>query len=339
MNLKLKEVNHQVNLLYADAEEAFKFLFDYCQVKNVYSYQESGIEKSWSRDKRVKILFNKNNVSWKEFQRDGIARGIKNRNGWDRQWYATMNQPVLVNNFSQGKSINVKHAFNLPIDLENDLLQYPNFFQPAGEVNAWKYLNSFTIGRGFNYARHISKPTESRLSGGRVSPFLAWGNLSIKQVLYFVVDHQNYDKHKRAFSGMMTRLKWHCHFIQKFEVECAYEHTCINRGYELLTHNNDHDKLAAWKQGRTGYPLVDACMRAVIATGWVNFRMRAMLVSFLCHHLDQDWRKGVYHLANQFLDYEPGIHFPQFQMQAGTTGIILREFSLKNGFQNYKKYL
>jgi len=49
--------------------------------------------------------------------------------------------------------------------------------------------------------------------------------------------------------------------------------------------------------------------------------MRAMLVSFLCHHLDVDWRKGAYHLAQQFLDYEPGIHYPQFQMQAGTTGI------------------
>jgi deoxyribodipyrimidine photo-lyase len=56
-------------------------------------------------------------------------------------------------------------------------------------------------------------------------------------------------------------------------------------------------------------------------TGWINFRMRAMLVSVLCHNLDQDWRSGVYHLAQQFLDYEPGIHFPQFQMQAGTTGI------------------
>jgi deoxyribodipyrimidine photo-lyase len=62
-------------------------------------------------------------------------------------------------------------------------------------------------------------------------------------------------------------------------------------------------------------------MRCLHQTGWINFRMRAMLVSFFCHHLDQDWRSGVYHLANLFLDYEPGIHYPQFQMQAGTTGI------------------
>lgn len=120
---------------------------------------------------------------------------------------------------------------------------------------------------------------------------------------------------------MLTRLHWHCHFIQKFEVECSYETSCVNSGYELLQHTKNHDFLIAWKTGITGFPLVDACMRAVEETGWINFRMRAMTVSFLAFNLDQDWRDGVYHLARQFLDYEPGIHYPQFQMQAGTTGI------------------
>ena len=110
-------------------------------------------------------------------------------------------------------------------------------------------------------------------------------------------------------------------FIQKFEVECEYETECINRGYELLERANDSKLVEAWKKGMTGFPLVDACMRAVTETGWINFRMRAMLVSVICHHFDVDWREGVYHLAYQFLDYEPGIHYPQFQMQAGTTGI------------------
>jgi deoxyribodipyrimidine photo-lyase len=67
--------------------------------------------------------------------------------------------------------------------------------------------------------------------------------------------------------------------------------------------------------------MVDACMRCVTATGYLNFRMRAMLVSFFTHHGWQPWQAGVHWLARQFLDYEPGIHFPQFQMQAGVTGI------------------
>lgn len=78
--------------------------------------------------------------------------------------------------------------------------------------------------------------------------------------------------------------------------------------------------MKAWESGQTGVPLVDACMRAVVATGYLNFRMRALVVSFFTFHLWQDWR-DLHFLARQFLDYEPGIHYPQLQMQAGVTGV------------------
>ena len=77
----------------------------------------------------------------------------------------------------------------------------------------------------------------------------------------------------------------------------------------------------AWKAGKTGYPMVDACMRALNATGWINFRMRAMLMSFASYHLWLHWRETSLHLARMFTDYEPGIHYCQAQMQSGTTGI------------------
>jgi deoxyribodipyrimidine photo-lyase len=83
----------------------------------------------------------------------------------------------------------------------------------------------------------------------------------------------------------------------------------------------EQDKLEAWKTGRTGFPMIDACMRALIETGWINFRMRAMLMSFASYHLWLDWREPALHLARLFTDYEPGIHYPQVQMQSGTTGI------------------
>ena len=67
--------------------------------------------------------------------------------------------------------------------------------------------------------------------------------------------------------------------------------------------------------------MVDACMRYLNATGWLNFRMRAMVVSFASYHLWLHWRPTGLHLARQFLDYEPGIHYCQLQMQSGTTGI------------------
>jgi deoxyribodipyrimidine photo-lyase len=138
------------------------------------------------------------------------------------------------------------------------------------------------------------------------------------------LDEQDYPGWRRSLSAMASRLHWHCHFIQKFESECAMEHRPINLAYQAYPYENDVDvirtRLHAWQTGTTGIPIVDANMRAVIATGFINFRMRAMLVSVLSHHLNLDWRLGVQHLAAQFLDFEPGIHYPQFQMQAGVTG-------------------
>lgn len=95
----------------------------------------------------------------------------------------------------------------------------------------------------------------------------------------------------------------------------------INRGFFDYGYEKNPERLEAWKMGKTGLPLVDACMRCLTQTGYVNFRMRAMLVSFLTHHLNMDWREGADHLAQLFLDFEPGIHYPQLQMQAGMTGI------------------
>ena len=232
-----------------------------------------------------------------------------------------MHAPLIQNSYSISKLKVLDHPFSLPEKLKNQLKEYPKQYQPAGEQNAWRYLKSFAAQRGFNYQKYISKPFESRTSCSRLSPYLAWGNMSVKQAFQFIGTHPNGTKNSRAFSAMLTRLHWHCHFIQKFEVACSYETDCINKGYELLPHKKNEAFIKAWKTGATGYPLIDACMRAVEQTGWINFRMRAMVVSFLTLNLDQDWRDGTYHLARQFLDYEPGIHYPQFQMQAGTTGI------------------
>jgi deoxyribodipyrimidine photo-lyase len=67
--------------------------------------------------------------------------------------------------------------------------------------------------------------------------------------------------------------------------------------------------------------MIDACMRMLGTVGWINFRMRAMLMSFASYQLWLHWREPALHLAREFLDYEPGIHYPQAQMQSGVTGI------------------
>jgi len=322
------ELNEQLNLygkeiliFHAEALEVFAFLKNKFNIEKVFSYQESGIRATWNRDKKLAKYFNQHGIQWSQSQRDGIIRGIKNRDSWDKLWYSQINAPIIRNHFTKIKQEQIEHPFPLDASFKKELENYPSTYQKPGEKYAWKYLKSFCKDRGKNYSRHISKPLESRRSCGRISPYLAWGNMSIRQAYQFVRSHPNYEFNKRSFGGLLTRLIWHCHFIQKFEVECDYETKFVNSGYESLIFTNNKTFINAWKEGLTGLPLVDACMRCLKETGWINFRMRAMLVSVFCHHLDCDWRLGSYHLAQLFLDYEPGIHYPQFQMQAGTTGI------------------
>jgi deoxyribodipyrimidine photo-lyase len=120
----------------------------------------------------------------------------------------------------------------------------------------------------------------------------------------------------------MSRLHWHCHFIQKLESEPEIEWRNMHRGYDGLREDDwNPEHFAALTSARTGWPMVDACVVMLHETGWLNFRMRAMLVSVATYPLWLDWRPVGQWLATQFLDYEPGIHWSQLQMQSGTTGI------------------
>jgi len=193
-------------------------------------------------------------------------------------------------------------------------------FQEGGEYWAWRYLENFIKERHVNYSKHISKPLLSRKGCSRLSPYLTYGNISMRMVYQFTKKHYQTSLNNRALSNFISRLHWHCHFIQKFEDECRYEFENINRAYNTLIKPKNESYIIAWQSGQTGVPIVDACIRCLVATGYINFRMRALVVSFFVFNLWQDWRE-LHFLARQFLDYEPGIHYPQLQMQSGTTGI------------------
>lgn len=321
MDRHLAPHGKRVTIAHGDAIPVFTYFLSTYQVNTVFSHRESGIRKTFERDKAVRKLLEQHGARWLESQNNGVLRGIKDRTDWDAHWKQHMEQPVCVNSFHRSPPLTSSHPFEIDKDLLDKLNDYPASFQPAGESNAWKYMGSFLADRGKDYSRHISKPHLSRKSCSRLSPYLAWGNLSVRQVLQATDKALEEKSDRRPFLNFVTRLHWHCHFIQKFEMECRYETSCINRAYEDIRWENDETNLRAWMEGQTGVPLVDASMRCLHQTGWINFRMRALLVSFLCHHLLVDWRKGVYHLARLFLDYDPGIHYPQFQMQAGTTGV------------------
>ena len=321
MNKHLKKYSRSVDIFYDEALKVFEEIDRQFNIINVFSHAETGVKETWDRDDSVRKFFKFKNIYWKESQTNGVLRGINSRDGWDKNWYKNIKQPLIINKFSNNHIIQYQNPKPVPKELKYQISNYPSKFQEPGENKAWEQLNSFACNRSSEYLFNISNPSKSRHSCSRMSAHLAWGNISSKQCYQFIINHAHFDKNKRNFRAFLTRLKWRCHFMQKFEVENEYETRCINKGYELLEKSKNKEFISHWMDGKTGFPMVDASIRSVKETGWLNFRMRAMLVSFFCHHLDQDWRDGANFLARQFLDYEPGIHFPQFQMQAGTTGI------------------
>jgi deoxyribodipyrimidine photo-lyase len=296
----------------------------YFNVQNIYSYEEVGTKATYDRDKQITHYCKQHNIAWHETPVNAIQRGAKNRNGWDKVWNERMYAPIIYPDLVALKCA----AFDPPIELSIDpdfrakLSEINPLMQVGGESVAIATLSDFLSKRYVGYSKGISKPELAQTTCSRLSPYITWGNLSIRQVIQAVEKQRKKGKiSEKPMQAFVSRLHWHCHFIQKFESECRIEFENTNIGYDLLDKSYNEQYINAWKTGQTGYPLVDACMRSVVATGYLNFRMRAMLVSFLTHNLWQRWQDGVYHLAKQFLDYEPGIHFPQFQMQAGVTGI------------------
>ncbi|MEO1259710.1 MAG: deoxyribodipyrimidine photo-lyase [Bacteroidota bacterium] len=326
MNRQLKEFGLEVELFQEEMLPLLERLSGHFDIKKIFSYQETGLKITFDRDKAVAGYCRKRNICWKESVANGVLRGAQNRDGWREHWYNFMTVPQHQVNWKNWPSppdlTSFKNLLKLPLEKTSKLIfeNNPNF-QPGGESYARSYLNNFFGDRIKNYQRSISKPAASRRGCSRLSPYLAWGCLSIRQVWQAAIRAGQQGRYKFQFANFKARLRWQAHFIQKFESEDRMEFENVNRGYDQLKKTFDRQLVEKWKHGQTGFPLVDACMRCLVATGWVNFRMRAMLASFFTHLLWQPWQPGAEWLAKLFLDFEPGIHYPQWQMQAGVTGI------------------
>lgn len=324
LNKTLKKYNTQVNIFYAEVKDVFEYLQEDFVIKQVFSHQETGVKLTYDRDIFLQNYFKEKGIIWQEYQNNGIIRGLKERKIWDKAWVETMESPQAKTNLEklQSMEVDIPLVLNFREKLKRDIAEYPKTFQPAGEYYARKYLKSFIEIRGKGYLQSIFKLNESREHCSRLSPYLTWGNLSTRQVYQFYKKNLAKSSYKKNLDAFRSRLQWRCHFTQRFEMEERMEFENLNTAYDsLLLQTRNPKFIQAWENAQTGFPIIDAAMTCVKETGYLNFRARAMLVSFLTHLLWQPWRSGVHFLAKQFLDYEVGIHFSQFQMQAGVQGI------------------
>lgn len=301
--------------------------------QGLHSHQETGNGFTYSRDQEVGKWCQSHNLHWGQYPQFGVTRGLKNRNEWQSNWQKHMEAPLCelppIQFWKASPVPNSSAQYLTPSTMQAPahLRHNPPLRQRGGRSLALKTLNSFLKQRSMGYRGGISSPLSAPDACSRLSVYLTYGCLSIREVVQATNEEllQTPPQASRKISGLsafMSRLYWHCHFIQKLESEPEIEWRNMHRGYDALRENEfNDDHFNALKDGKTGWPMVDACVVMLRETGWLNFRMRAMLVSVAAYPLWLHWKPVGDWLATQFLDYEPGIHWSQLQMQSGTTGI------------------
>lgn len=332
---RLSELGLSLHLHVGEMEAVLQHLCEHYTIASMHSHEEVGGKWTYDRDLRVASWLKGRSIPWTEYRQNGVVRGLQNRDRWASKWRAWMTeeQAKVIRQPASGVERDKPIRFPSPGELNVRPAQGGEC-QSGGEAKAHEVLASFLNHRGSEYRTAMSSPRTAEEHCSRLSPHIAWGCLTVKQIyqaLRVQLDALNASQGSdrqidRAFAKSLTsfqsRLSWHCHFMQKLDDEPELEFRNLCRVYDGMREDSFRDDyFELWCQGRTGYPMIDACMRYLHHHRWINFRMRAMLMSFAAYHLWLHWREPALFLARHFLDFEPGIHFPQVQMQSGVTGI------------------
>ncbi|QSG04607.1 FAD-binding domain-containing protein [Halapricum desulfuricans] len=189
---------------------------------------------------------------------------------------------------------------------------------PEGGTTAGRERLSAFADRLQEYPAVISSPADAEQRSSRLSAHLAIGALSPREVYRRVRDAPS----SGGREMFVSRLFWNRHYTQKLADWPGWTERAVNPAmHGLFREEHDPDLVAAWKRGETGFPMVDAAMRALVETGYLNFRTRAMVASFFVYVLREWWKRGADFMYYHLIDADPAINYTQWQSQANLTGV------------------
>ncbi|MEM6783782.1 MAG: FAD-binding domain-containing protein [Bacteroidota bacterium] len=354
LRVRLRQYGGDILVLHADAPEAFDRLRDTLSseggIAAIHAHEEYGSALTCTRDTAVRRWAKGHGIALHEHRQTGVFRPLPNRDARRTLWRRfTDGGPLAAPSPEHLRRIRVPAAARALAAPAAALLDNPSeapvavaaafghavteaqqsHRQPVSETAAQATLDDFLHRRGLCYSGGISSPNTAFRCGSRLSVHLAWGTLTGRQAYAATeqrilelaqIGHPDAGRWRTSLRSFLSRLHWRDHFVQRLESEPQMEVAPLNAAYAALPTPGDAH-LDAWLAGQTGWPLVDACMRCLDATGFLNFRMRAMVTSAAVHSLRIGWRTTLYPLARRWADYVPGIHIAQTQMQAGVVGI------------------
>ncbi len=311
LNVVLKQTyGSSIRLYYGSPETVFKKLISKFKIKEVYTNHDYE-PYAKDRDAKIKELLNQNDISFRTckdqviFEKDEIVKAdgtpyvvyTPYKNKWKENF-----TPSLLSPFD------TKTHFNTlvkDIEYENVSLEEMGFIPatikiPDYEVSPY-LIQNYEATRDFPSIKNGTS---------RLGPHLRFGTVSIRSLIKKAIAEEN--------EVFWSELIWREFFMQ---ILWHYPHTVhksFRPKYDRIEWRNNEEDFEKWKNGETGYPLVDAGMRQLNQTGYMHNRVRMVVASFLCKHLLIDWRWGETYFAKKLLDYDMSANIGNWQWAAGS---------------------
>lgn len=310
INISLKKLGKAIHIFYDLPLNVFKHLSDKHQLTTVYTnhdYEPYALE----RDNQITDFLKSKKISFKTFkdqvifEKDEITKAdgkpylvyTPYKNKW-KEAFRTKKLEFYPSEKHLENLINITTETNLSL---NDI----GF--KANSIEVLPYTATPSLIEGYEDTRNfpaIEKGTS------KLGPHLRFGTVSIRKMVRKAISQQN--------EIFWSELIWREFFMQILWHFPHTQHKAFKPKYDNIKWRNNESEFEIWKQGKTGYPLVDAGMRELNETGYMHNRVRMLVGSFLCKHLLIDWRWGEAYFSEKLLDYEMSSNIGNWQWVAGT---------------------
>lgn len=305
-----EKVGSSLAVFHGEPLDVFKQLAKDYDVKTVYTnhdYEPYAIK----RDKDIGEFLLGQNIAFRTFKDQVIfeKKDVLKDDG-DPYVVYTPYMKKWKENFDADKDIrhyrSEDHLDNL---IENSRL--PNLdLSDMGFVKSKIEVPEYDVSKSMISSYKETRNFPAKKGTSRLGPHLRFGTVSVRRMVEKAMETKE--------ETFWNELIWREFFMQILYHFPKTTDNAFYAKYDRIEWRNNEDEFEAWKNGKTGYLMVDAGMRQLNETGYMHNRVRMLTASFLCKHLLIDWRWGEAYFASRLLDYEMSSNVGNWQWAAGS---------------------
>ncbi|MBX0324655.1 deoxyribodipyrimidine photo-lyase [Halomicroarcula sp. F13] len=315
-----RSLGSDLALLHGDPRERLSDLL--AEGYEVYVNRDVTARRGLERDRTLLdregvTVFADDGIRWPETRDPDGTVAVDTREDWDDHCEAYFEGDPHPRPGSLGPNPIDSEVTVADVEAHYDVSPSKSRVPEGGTVAGNERLSAFVERLG-EYPSVVSPPAAAEARSSRLSPYLKFGALSHREVYQRVQAAPS----SRGRSMYTSRLYWNRHYHQKLADWPGWTERAVNPVFRgLFRDEHDPELDRAWREGRTGFPAVDAAMRALTETGYVNFRWRALVATFYVYVLKQWWKRGADFVYYHLVDADPAINYTQWQSQCNLTGV------------------